>query len=86
MIVGYGPFGHISVVNRDKLVKGRLINKQHYEIVVTDKANYDIIRIGNHDFTVVGIYIKWWRYIIVYKLNRCRGTSINLYEVILTEV
>jgi putative ABC transport system permease protein len=58
MLVGYDPFGDIKVINKAKLVKGRLIQKQHYEIVVSQKTKYKLgqkIKLGRDYFTVVGI-------------------------------
>jgi len=58
MLVGYDPFGKIDVINRAKLVEGRGIRKQHYEIVVSQKTNYKLgeyIKMGRDSFKVVGI-------------------------------
>ncbi|MCF6172385.1 MAG: ABC transporter permease [Campylobacteraceae bacterium] len=58
MLVGYDPFGKIDVINRAKLVEGRVIKKQHYEIVVSQKTNYKLgeyIKLGRDKFKVVGI-------------------------------
>lgn len=58
MLIGYDPFSKIEVINRYKLIAGRVIQKQHYEIVVSAKTGYklgEIIRLGRDDFKVVGI-------------------------------
>ncbi len=58
MLVGYDPFGKIDVINQAKLVEGRGIKKQHYEIVVSQKTNYKLgeyIKLGRDSFKVVGI-------------------------------
>ena len=58
MLVGYDPFGDIQVINKVKLIEGRVIQKQHYEIVVSQKTAYKIgesIKLGRDNFTVVGI-------------------------------
>ncbi len=58
MLVGYDPFGKIDVINKAKLVEGRVLQKQHYEIVVSQKTNYKLgeyIKMGRDRFKVVGI-------------------------------
>jgi len=58
MLIGYDPFGKIDVINRAKLIEGRVIQKQHYEIVVSQKTNYKLgeyIKLGRDRFKVVGI-------------------------------
>jgi len=58
MLVGYDPFGKIDVINKAKLIEGRTLQKQHYEIVVSQKTNYKLgekIKLGRDYFTVVGI-------------------------------
>ena len=58
MLVGYDPFGDISVINKSKLIEGRVLRKQHYEIVVSQKTNYKLgeyITLGRDRFKVVGI-------------------------------
>ena len=37
MLVEYNPFGKIEVINKSKLVEGRVLQKQHFEIVVSKK-------------------------------------------------
>lgn len=58
MLVGYDPFGGIQVINKAKLIEGRVIQKQHYEIVVSKKTNYKLgeyIKLGRDRYKVVGI-------------------------------
>jgi len=58
MLVGYDPFGKISAINPEKLIAGRTIKKQHYEIVVDVKTHYQLgekIKLGRDYYTVVGI-------------------------------
>jgi putative ABC transport system permease protein len=58
MLVGYDPFGKIDVINKAKLIAGKTIQKQHYEIVVSQKTHYKLgekIKLGRDSFTVVGI-------------------------------
>jgi len=58
MIVGYDPFGEISAINPKKLIAGRTLQKQHYEIVVSQKTNYKLgekIKLGRDYYEVVGI-------------------------------
>lgn len=56
--VGYDPFGEINPINPQRLVEGKVLQKSHYEIVVTDKTGfklYEKIKIGRDIYTVVGI-------------------------------
>jgi putative ABC transport system permease protein len=58
MLVGYDPFGKISAINPAKLIAGRTLEKEHYEIVVDDKTHYKLgekIKLGRDYYTVVGI-------------------------------
>jgi len=58
MLVGYDPFGDIEVIDNSKLLEGRVLQKQHYEIVVSKKTNYKLgeyIELGRDRFKVVGI-------------------------------
>jgi len=58
MLVGYDPLGKIEVIDKAKLIAGRTIQKQHYEIVVSKKTNYKLgeyIKMGRDSFRVVGI-------------------------------
>ncbi len=58
MLVGYDPFGKIDVIDPAKLIEGRVLKKQHYEIVVSKKTNYKLgeqIKLGRDMYKVVGI-------------------------------
>ena len=58
MLVGYDPFGKICAINPNKLVAGRTLRKDHYEIVVDEKTHYKLgekIKLGRDYYTVVGI-------------------------------
>jgi len=58
MLVGYDPFGDILVIDKTKLVEGRVLQKQHFEIVVSQKTNYKLgeyIELGRDKYKVVGI-------------------------------
>jgi len=58
MLVGYDPFGKIDVIDKSKLIEGRVLQKQHYEIVVSQKTNYKLgeyIKLGRDMFKVVGV-------------------------------
>ena len=58
MLVGYDPFGKIDVIDKSKLIEGRVLQKQHYEIVVSQKTNYKLgeyIKLGRDKFKVVGV-------------------------------
>lgn len=56
--VGYDIYGAINPINPKRLVAGRDIKNEHYEIVVTDKTGFkleDKIKLGRNFYTVVGI-------------------------------
>ncbi len=56
--VGFDPFGDINPINKDKLIEGQGVQKDHYEMVVTDKIGFklgDKIELGRDIYTVVGI-------------------------------
>ncbi len=56
--VGYDVYGDINPVNPARLVAGRPLSSDHYEIVVTDKTGFslnDRIKLGRHIYTVVGL-------------------------------
>ena len=58
MLVGYDPMSKIEVIDKSKLIEGRVLQKQHYEIVVSRKTNYKLgekIKLGRDYFTVVGV-------------------------------
>ena len=56
--VGYDIYGSINPVNPKRLIAGRDLKTDHYEIVVTDKTGFkvdDKIKLGRNLYTVVGI-------------------------------
>lgn len=56
--VGYDIYGSINPVNSKRLIAGRDLKTDHYEIVVTDKTGFklsDKIKLGRNFYTVVGI-------------------------------
>ncbi|MDO8282087.1 MAG: ABC transporter permease [Thermodesulfovibrionia bacterium] len=56
--IGYDPYGAFKVVNPDRLIEGRGLNKQHYEMVVSEKTGFILnerIQLGRDIYTVVGI-------------------------------
>jgi len=58
MLVGFDPFSKIEVINKSKLIAGRLLRKHHYEIVVSQKTGYQLgeyIPLGRNNYKVVGI-------------------------------
>ena len=58
MLVGYDPFGTISPIKPSKIIAGRTLQKQHFEIVVSQKTHYKLgekIKLGRDYYTVVGI-------------------------------
>ncbi len=58
MAVGYDPFGSISAINPSRLIKGRMLEQSHYEMVVTDKTGLELgqkVALGRNLYTVVGI-------------------------------
>ncbi len=58
LAIGYDVYGEINPINQDRLIEGRVLKTNHYEIVVTDKTGYKIddkIKLGRNFYTVVGI-------------------------------
>ncbi|MDY0116321.1 MAG: ABC transporter permease [Sulfurimonadaceae bacterium] len=56
--VGYDIYGAINPINEERIVAGRVIKNEHYEIVVTDTTGFvlgEIIKLGRNTYTVVGI-------------------------------
>lgn len=59
--VGYDVYGKINPINPQRLIEGRELKTDHYEIVVTDKTGFKIndkIKLGRNFYTVVGITKK----------------------------
>ncbi len=58
LAIGYDIYGEINPINLKRLVEGRTLQADHYEIVVSDKTFYKIndkIRLGRDYYKVVGI-------------------------------
>lgn len=58
MAIGYDVYGSIIPINNKRLIAGRTLQHDHYEIVVSDKTDYklgDTIPLGRDIYTVVGI-------------------------------
>ncbi|MBE9535836.1 MAG: ABC transporter permease [Proteobacteria bacterium] len=56
--VGYDPYGAFEVINLNQLILGRVLKKQHYEMVVSEKTGFTLnerIRLGRDVYTVVGV-------------------------------
>lgn len=56
--VGYDVYGDISPINPKRIIAGRPLATDHYEIVVTDKTGFalhDKIKLGRNIYTVVGV-------------------------------
>lgn len=56
--VGFDPFGDVDPIDVKKIVEGRGLERDHYEMVVTDKTGFhldDKVRLGRDVYTVVGI-------------------------------
>jgi len=56
--VGYDPFDSLTPLNPTRLVSGRPIRKDHYEMVVSQKTGFGIgdkISLGRDIYTVVGV-------------------------------
>jgi len=58
LAIGYDIYGQINPINKERLICGRVLESDHYEIVVTDKTGYtlnDEIQLGRNFYKVVGI-------------------------------
>jgi putative ABC transport system permease protein len=56
--VGYDPFGKIIPIAPKRLVGGRMLNRDHFEIVVTDKTGFKLgetLHLGRDNYKVVGV-------------------------------
>jgi putative ABC transport system permease protein len=56
--VGYDPYAAINPINPKRVVAGRGLQRDHYEMVVTDKTGFslgDKIPLGRDIYTVVGV-------------------------------
>ena len=59
--VGYDPLGKINPLNPKRIIEGRVLRHDHYEIVVSKKTGftlYEKILLGRDLYTVVGITDK----------------------------
>jgi len=58
MAVGIDPLGEFDIIPRSRLMAGRVLQAQHYEMVVTDKTGFQLgekIPLGRDTYTVVGV-------------------------------
>ena len=58
LAIGYDIYGEINPINPKRLIDGRILKSDHYEIVVSDKTFYKIddkIKLGRNFYRVVGI-------------------------------
>ena len=58
LAIGYDIYGEINPINSKRLIAGRVLKRNHYEIVVSDKTFYklgDKIKLSRNFYTVVGI-------------------------------
>ncbi len=56
--VGYDPYGDITPINPNKLIQGRAIEHNHYEIVVSQNTGFNLnetINLGREQYKVVGV-------------------------------
>ncbi|WP_127470119.1 ABC transporter permease [Thiomicrorhabdus aquaedulcis] len=58
LAVGYDPMGDYPIINPSRLIEGRSLHAQHYEMVVTDTTGLKLgekIAIGREIYSVVGL-------------------------------
>lgn len=58
LAVGYDPAGDFQPVSPERLIQGRALRAQHYEMVVTDKTGFQLgeqIALGRDTYSVVGV-------------------------------
>ncbi|MDY0117587.1 MAG: ABC transporter permease, partial [Sulfurimonadaceae bacterium] len=56
--VGYDIYGAINPINEQRIIAGRVLKNEHYEIVVTDTTGFVLgeeIALGRNSYKVVGI-------------------------------
>jgi len=56
--IGYDPYGDINPVNPKRIIAGRDLQRDHYEMVVSDKTGFrvgDKIALGRDIYNVVGV-------------------------------
>jgi putative ABC transport system permease protein len=59
--VGYDIYGSFNPINQERLIAGRELKNDHYEIVVSDKTGFELedrIKLGRNFYRVVGITTK----------------------------
>jgi putative ABC transport system permease protein len=58
LAVGFDVYGEINPINPKRLIEGRTLQADHYEIVVNDKTGFKLhekMKLGRNTYTVVGI-------------------------------
>ena len=58
MAVGFDVYGDINPINKARLIEGRGLKTDHYEIVVTDTMGFNLhnkIELGRNIYSVVGV-------------------------------
>lgn len=58
MAVGFDPAGDFQIIPQSRLVAGRTLHAQHFEMVVTDKTGFQLgerITLGRDTYQVVGV-------------------------------
>lgn len=58
MAVGFDPAGDFQIIPQSRLVAGRTLRAQHFEMVVTDKTGFQLgerIALGRDTYQVVGV-------------------------------
>lgn len=58
LAVGFDVYGEINPINPQRLIEGRTLQADHYEIVVNDKTDFKLnekMKLGRNSYTVVGI-------------------------------
>ena len=56
--VGYDPLGKITPLNPERIIAGRVLQHDHYEMVVSKKSGFELnemIKLGRDVYSVVGI-------------------------------
>ena len=56
--VGFDPNGSFDPINPERIVSGRALQRNHYEIVISDNVGFDLhdkILLGRDEYTVVGV-------------------------------
>jgi len=56
--VGFDPHGEVNPINPERIIAGRGLNRNHYEIVISDNVGFklgDTIPLGRDSYKVVGV-------------------------------